>query len=116
MRDQINHLAHRSVQPDQRGTRDDRMPDVQLLDVFVDGDGIDVSIIQTVPGENDESHFPGRLGSSVDLLQLCAPASANPTLSEFAGVDLDLRRANFLTLPDLLEIGIDEDREVDCRI
>src|SRR5439155_23045796 len=78
--------------------------------------GIDVSIIQTVPGENDESHFPGRLGSRVDLLQLCAPASTNPTLSEFAGVDLDLRRANFLTLPDLLEIGIDEDRDVDCRL
>ena len=90
------------------------MSDVQLFDVLVDGDRIDIAVVQSVSGEDDQTHLSRRLGGGVDLLQLSDPAPSNPPFGEFASVNLDLRRTNLLTLSDLLQIGIDEDRDIDA--
>src|SRR5579859_5180081 len=112
---QRDHLAHCRFHPHERGARDDRMADVQLLDVFADSDRVDVAVIEAVTGENDQSHLPRGFRRGVDFFQLVRPGSARPAFGELAGIDLDLRRADFLALPDLLEVRIDEDRNVDLR-
>ena len=93
------------------------MPDVQLLDLRDGGDAADVPVVESVSGQDDQPHLPRRLGRGSHLFQLAAPVpAALPSLGVLAGVDLDLRRAQFLALADLIEIRVGKDRDVHARV
>src|SRR5258706_3429277 len=92
------------------------MADVQLLDLGDGGNAVDVAVVEAVAGQDDQSHLPRGLGCRGDLLQLRWPGAALPRVSVLAGIDLDLRGPDALALPDLVEIGIDEDRDIDAGV
>src|SRR5258708_6715977 len=86
---------------------------VQLLDLGDGRDTVDVAVVEAMAGQDDQSHLPRGLGRRGDLLQFWRPGAAFPGVSVLAGIDLDFRTPDALALPDLIEIGIDEDGDVD---
>src|SRR5260370_18233695 len=92
------------------------MTDVQLLDFRDLGDAIDVAVVQPVAGEDDEAELARTARGCGHLVELRAPVAVPPRFRVAACVDLDLRCPDFAAVPDLLEIGIDADRDVDARL
>ena len=62
-----------AIQSHQRRARDDRVSDVQLLDVVDPRDPVDVAVVQPMSRQHDQSQLSRGRGGGDDLLQLALP-------------------------------------------
>ena len=111
------HLEHRLFQADEDGAADDAVADVELFHFGEARDRPDVLIIQAVAGMQFHSgarwlrrRRPGADSSSRSRSRPGGGVGVAP------GVKLDRRRAQLGGGFDLLEIGIDEQRDIDARV
>ena len=70
----------------------------------------------TVAGKHAQSHLACCLRRGRDFLQIGRPGAASPPFGVLSRIDLDLRRMQPVTVPDLFEIGVDENRDSDAGV
>ena len=92
------------------------MADVELFHFRKARHRRNVLIIQSVAGVQFDSGARGCGGGGLEQIELAVALTARRGQRVTTGVKLDRRRAQFCGGFDLLEIGIDEQRDMDARV
>src|SRR5258708_11838582 len=83
------HLAHRSIETDQNRAGDDRMPDVQLVDLRNPRDWLHVVVVQAMPGGDPHSQLCRGLRRIHDPRELLLSRSPPALIAVTPGVQFN---------------------------
>src|SRR5262245_58063059 len=115
MSEQLLHLAHSLLDPDDNGASDNTMADVELDDLRNGNDRCNIFVIEAVAAVNFQTQTVGKRRRSGNGISLLFPFRSN-RITIGSGVDFHCVSANRLAGLDLILSGVDEEAYVDSSI
>src|SRR6185437_4294015 len=112
--DQLTHPPDRPLQPPEHRIADDRVSDIELLDLRNGGDGADVEVRESVAGVDGESGLTGMPRCFLELDE--RPRVLPPGVGIPPGMKLDGRHTQARRAVDGAGIGINEEGDADVGV